>query len=388
MLDLRELAPEMFSKTDSISHTMGKIWRRACDVVLCENRGAYAHIGGTKVKIFFYDLVAGAGKIRVDAIRRRITDFTKMVQEGKELPELPLPGVKKQTETPPSNPEMGKVLKEGLGANPTIEEVRVWSTRTMQNLIHGGQKMPLTREMVDLAIKSDISYMPFWNASTQALMGSLGTVKGSIPPQQYDTGEVARQDLALLFGSCMQLYTMQSKGRNGMVVLPVRFQTLADRDVCALYITILGNVSIEVKKSLIIEVRGTPKDSVPTGLVASLDTISRFVRAFVLETNAISFIDYGKSLPRLHACGFDCADAASGEGEKIRLLQKYAESCRQMGMKYYVTNIDSIDLLEAAVQSGYTYVSGPVIRPQQKLCWAVQKLSLDEIRGDGQEASG
>jgi hypothetical protein len=277
------------------------------------------------------------------------------------------------------NHELIKLMKDGLGQNPTIESVHAWVSHARQNMIHGQKKIPITREMVELVAKSEILYTPLWNTVAQIVMGSFARVKSPIPTKQYSTGETLRQDVAALLSACIQLYTLSAVRKNALIALPVRASTLNDTDVSEFYLSVIQCISPDIRKSLILEVKNVPKSQAATKLSARLEEMAEFIRGYMFDTSMFTYFDYTKAFPKLHACGFDLAEGDMTPEEKIKIIKKYSEAYKKMNIKYYVKGVSSRDILESCIQEGFTYVSGTIIEPFGKVCWPVMKLTLNEI---------
>lgn len=385
VLDLKEALPDLFVGTERVPRLVDRVWRRACDEVMAEDRGLYCYIGGTIVHTFFFDMTGAIAKVKTSLIRGKIPLILKAAQGNEAVLDAPLPQSTKpqQAAVAQGSQDLARLMKEGLPENPTPEVFRIWAQRTLQNLQAMSQKLPLTRDMIDVATRADISYLPLWSPAAQAIVGSVVTARSGVPPAQQHSGEPMRLDMASFFAAAFHLYSMQAKGQNALAVVTVRMATLVDKDAADLYIALLRRLSPEVRKNLIVEVRNLPKDSAPTSLVNAVEALSQFVRAFVFETGILSYPDFSRQFPKLHAAGFDSADVLVGDHEQVRHMVKYAETYKAGGVKAYVKNVSSIFVLNAAVKDGFAYISGPLIRPSQKTPFPAQKLAQGEIIAKG-----
>lgn len=383
--DLKTVTPELFVKTEVVPRTLGRLCRKACDEILEQYRGAYTCQRGTVVRLYFFDIPAAMGKSKVEAITGRLRESLKLAQEHTGAAEIIRVDANDAAKEGPkkvgqSNPEISKILKEGLGVNPKIEAVHFWTSRVMQNMLMGQQKFPITREMAEIAAQAEIQYLPFWNHDSQVMSGSLVVVRSPVPVQQYNTGEVMRQDLAGLFAACLQVRSLQIKNANALAVVPFRLQTVMDKNVSEFILAFLRALPPEIKRSLIVEIRGIPASAVSTSLIATIERISHFVRAYSFDTGILSNVSYARSFPKLYGCGFDVSDVPMPEDELIRLIQKYAENQKKNNMKYYIKGVTTQALFDAAIKAGYSFVSGSYIRPMQKICWPAQQMTVAMIK--------
>jgi hypothetical protein len=383
--DLREILPELFpGGSDRVPRLLHRVWRRSCDEVIAENRGIYAPKGTTQVQIFFFELDPSVARAKVSIVKGKVPTILKAAQTNESVLDTPVAAPQraapKEQEKQGTAAAIAALAKEGLPDNPELAMVQLWASRALQNMVTANQKIPLTREMIDLAGKTDISYFPLWNAPAQAIVGSCLHVRASLPAAQQKPGEPFRQDLAGFFGAAFQLYSMQSKGASSLVVVPVRAATLADKETCDLWTALLKRMSPETRKNLIVEVRGAPKDVPPQSFSAAVNSIMQQARAVTFETGILAYADFTRNFPKLHACGFDSAEAHIGEHEQVRLMKKFGEHYAHAGLKPYVKNVSSPYVRDAALLHNYAYITGPVIRPGQKTCFPAQKLTAAELK--------
>ena len=373
--NLKKVLPDFLGESDYIPPSIEKIWRRVVDNLLSEDRGIYHHKGGGEILIYFHELSPVQGKAKISLLKKEMLVLLKDVQGGK----IDLPTAEKNEKQQPVETNLSRLIKDGLGNNPTLEMLNIWTARVFQNLTISTQKIPLLKEMADLAIKSNIAYLPLWNSSSQAIIGSLCTVRSSIPVRQYATGEVLRQDLAALFASCYQLYSMRSKNVQSLIVIPVHATSLNNENFVELYLAFLRRFDSKFKKNIIFEILNFPKNKVSIPLKTTIETLSLSSRAYIFETGFLTYFDYRNTFPKVHACGFNASEGNLQEEEKLRLIKKYAENYSDFGIKTYIRSVADKKTLTTAAQAGFTYISGSIIGPAMKVPQEVKKLPLSEI---------
>ncbi|MCK4944690.1 MAG: hypothetical protein KAS59_00295, partial [Alphaproteobacteria bacterium] len=354
------------------------------DNMLSENRGVYHHKGGGKILIYFHELTPALGKAKIGLLKNKMLAQLENVQKGRSDPDQPLVSEKdsspnKNEQKQPAETNLSRLIKDGLGNNPNLEILTLWMSRVLQNLTMSTHKTPLLREMSDLAIKSNISYLPLWSASAQAIIGSICTVRSPISVNKYDTGEFLRQDLASLFSSCFHLYSMQSKNVQSLIVIPIRITSLNDKNFVELYLTFLHRLDSKIKKNIIFEIKNIPKDNLPATLKETIKTLEISSRAYIFETGILTYFNHSKNFPKLHACGFNAAEGNLSENEKLRLTKKYAEQYAGFGVKTYIRFVDDKKTLATVVKAGFTYISGSIIGAATKTPYTTKKLPLSEI---------
>ncbi|MFH1157403.1 MAG: hypothetical protein V1721_00725 [Pseudomonadota bacterium] len=382
--NLKESLPDFLGKSDRIPHSIERIWRRSMDDTLSENRGVYHHKGGGEILVYFHELTPALGRAKIALLKDRMLALLGDAQKGRTDPDQPSIAEKdaspdKNEQQQPAETALSRLIKEGLGNNPTLEMLTIWMPRVLQNLTISTQKIPLLKEMADLAVKSDISYQALWNASSQAVIGSLCAVRSPVPVHQYATGELLRQDLAALFGSCFHLYSMQSKNVQSLIVIPMRATSLNDKNFVELYLAFLRRLDSRIKRNIIFEIRNLPKDTIPATLRATIETLGFSSRACIFETGLLAYFDHRRNFPKVHACGFNAAEGNLPEDEKLRLIKKYAEHYAGFGVKTYIRSVADKKIMAAAAQAGFAYISGAIIDPVLKTPQDAKKLPLCEI---------
>lgn len=388
--DLKEFFPQAFVQNTNVPRSLARLLRKNCDEILDQYRGVYTNTQGGAFRLYFYDIPAAMGKIKLEMIIDRMKESVE-IAEGNATGPAEIIKVDESADVAKnapkkvgqSNADVSRILKEGLGSNPNLETFHFWLNRVMQDMLHSGQKLPLTRDMADLASKSDIHFLPFWNYDSQIMSGSMVVVRGSIPASQYNDGEIPRQDLAGLFAACLQIRGLQLKGSNALAVVDFRVQTLQDKDCSEFLLVFFKMLPPEIKRSLIIEIKGMPSSAVPTSLITTIERMSSFVRAYSFDTGILANISYQRSFPKLHACGFDVSEVPMPTEELVRLINKYAENQKKHGVKYYIKGVSSAEVFDAAVKAGFNYVSGNYIRPAQKICWPAQQMTIAMIKNPG-----
>lgn len=382
--NLKKALPDFLGKSDHIPNSVEKVWRHIIDDMLSENRGVYHHKGGGEILIYFHELTPSLGKAKIDLLKNKMLTLLEDVQKKGTDIDQPLIDEKgsftdKNEQKQPAETNLSRLIKYGLGNNPNLEMLTLWMSRVLQNLTISTHKTPLLKEMADLAIKSNISYQPLWNASAQAVIGSICTVKSPVPIHQYGKGELLRQDLAALFGSCFHLYSMQSKNVQSLIVIPIRITSLNDKNFVELYLTFLRRLDSKIKKNIIFEIKNIPKNILSTTIKATIETLGLSSRACIFETGLLAYFDHRKNFQKLHACGFNAVEGNIPEKEKLRLMKKYAEYYASLGIKTYVRSIADKKTLETATKAGFAYISGSIIGAATKTPQPLKKLPLSEI---------
>lgn len=382
-LDLKEILPGLFVGTDRMPRLLGQVWRAAADAALEETRGAYTYRGGNVVEIIFSGLPEGAARARLDGLRAGIVSLCAERSAGERQAEPAGNGRQAQgaplLQAQQAESAFARALREGLGLNPDDETVRLWCARAMHELLHSRCRIPLVPDMMKLVAQNEVAYAPFLDCETGVVAGSACRFASPVPPGSYAAGEIPRQDIAMLFSATAQLYYMQAKGQEGIVVLPLSVYTLGDAAIADLYRVFLPRLAPEVGHSLVLEIRGLPEGGVWPSLVETIQELSNAVRGFIFETGALARIPFLKDFPTLHACGFSLEEQGLAGGDARKPGARFAAFYRDLGLKTYVKDVQAQADLDWAREAGFTYIFGPAAGPLQKNAWPLQKRAEEGI---------
>jgi len=380
--DLKTAFPDVLAKTNKPTKLVDKIWRKTLDEFMSDYGGAYYPANNsTFVQIWVDNLPGPAAKAKLVSVAQKMSIVYKSVHD-KENPEEALSNwfnkPKEKEENKPAqqlSPEMARLIQEGLGENPTLNMLDIWMNRTGPAMIHGGNKAPFVTEIFSVLSKANISYVPMWNAQAELLVGSTPVYRGTVPPAKYTPAESFRQDLLILFSGGFQLHALATKNIQSLVFIPIKYQTLLNRNVMEFIKTFLRLLNPALRKSMIIELRGLPNDGMSPTARTSLQDMAPFCKAFMLETNIFSKEDFTRDVPNVHACGVDMAGL--GDMEVTLGLRKFAENSKGRPQKLFVRGLQTKQAIKIAKDMGFSYLSGPAVHPAEKFCTAVRKHHID-----------
>jgi hypothetical protein len=243
-------------------------------------------------------------------------------------------------------------------------------------MIHSNHKIPLLPEMITLVEQSDITYVPIRDSETGVIAGSAAVIRSSVQQGHYNTGEIMRQDLAMIFSAAVQLYYLRSKGQEGVIMLPVRAVTLADAALADLYRSFLPRLDPAVGGSIMLEVQGLPEQRVVPALAETINGLSNAVRSCVMQTSVLARKNRLAEFPVLHATGFSLGEEGVAKPDIAGQGRIYALYYRNIGIKTYIKDVSSEDALGYAREAGFTYIVGPALGALQKSAYALQKSRI------------
>lgn len=381
--DLKKAFPEELGQSVRLPKLAEKVWRKVLDENIADFGGAYAPVkNSTFVQVWFERIPSGAAKAKLPAIAERMGTVFKKVRENKETAETNLEAMfapktkdKETRQAPQLSPELTRLMKEGLTPNPPNSVMDLWMTRTTQAILHNPQPTPFAKDIMDVVAKEPIAYQPVWIAPNELLVGAWPLVRSAVPAAQHTTSEPVRQDLLGLFASCFQMTALATKGVQSLGYVPLRAATINNKNAMDLVLAFLRRVDEKVRKNLMLEIRHLPGGSLSLSMKGNLDTLSSLSKALLVDTGPHSKDDY-KTLPKLHAVGFDVASSNLPELETLAVIRKYADTWKGKPQKLYLKGVTSAPMIKVAKECGYMYISGNAVHAPEKSCTAVRPFPI------------
>ncbi|MBU6234394.1 MAG: hypothetical protein KGQ41_00995 [Alphaproteobacteria bacterium] len=379
--DLKITFAALLASGAQLTKLAEKIWRRVLDEAVAEHGGAYApQKTGFLVDLWLEDLPAGAAKAKLGTLSNRMKDIYMKAHEAG--PELNLDQLfvtvseKENKQGPQVSADVARMIHQGLMVNPTPEVFDMWCTRTAQTVMMAQPKTPFVKEILDVVSKAELTYQPVWACANEMLVGSHAHIRVALPAGTVSTAEPVRQDLLMLFATCMQLAMMESKGVRAIGFIGLRAATLMHKGAMELLMAFFNTLKAEVKKDLLLEVTGLPKGSLSPSVKKGLEMLAPHVKAFMVDMGIFSKDDFSKDIPKLHANGFDLAGMALPEVEVAALVRKFAANQKGRAQKMYIKGVPSLYVAKVAKESGYTYLSGNAIHGADKFVTGMRNFPL------------
>jgi len=375
--DLKKAFPDALASGTRLPKVSEKIWRRVLDENIAEYGGAYCHDKtSTFVQLWLENLPIGVARARLDTIAARMADIKKRAAElGPEGDVETLFTVAvKDTRVTQLSPNTIKLMQHGLPANPPADLFDLWVQRTTQAIIHAEQKTPFLKDIMEVVSKAELGFMPVWTCANELLVGSFGYVRN--PAGTHSSAEPIRQDLLAMFATMMQLTMLASKKINAIGFLSVRQNLLASKTAMDLLFAFLHVVSPDIKKNIIIELKGMPKGEASPTVKAMIETLGANCKTYMLETGVFSKDEVFRDVPKLHAVGFDLQGLVLPEVEISSLIRKYSEIHKKHGHKLYIKGITAPYHIKLAKECGYTYLSGAAVHAPEKFMNGVRQFPI------------
>lgn len=379
--DLKKAFPEELTHTVRLPKLAEKVWRKVLDEQIAEFGGAYAPIkNSTFVQVWFERIPSGAAKAKLPAVAERIRSVFKKLRDDIETADANLeamfkPKEKETRQAAQLSPELTKLMKEGLTPNPPNSVMDLWMTRTTQAILHNPQPTPFAKDIMEVVAKESVAYQPVWVVPSELLVGAAPVIKSPVPAAQYTQLEPVRQDLIGLFAICFQITALSTKGIQSLGFISLRQQTIQNKNAMELALAFLRRVDENVRKNLMLEIKGLSQGSFSMSMKDVLDTLGAFGKALMFDTGPHNKEEY-KNIPRLHAVGFDAGASNLPELETLAVIRKYAETWKGKPQKLYLKGVYSPKMIKVAKEVGYMYLSGNAVHAPERSCTAVRQFPI------------
>lgn len=379
-LDLKKLFPKILGNTDKLPRRLEHIWRMASDAYLENEKGLYFfQAQGCLIYFSFDGIVGNLARTQIDNIAKYIQkSFQSSLEEGGDEYKLSEPPENKpsQTENKIGGDENLKKVLEGLRKNPEISEVKLWSSRVLQNL-HLNNSIP--QEMLKLREEYKICYVPSWNAENGVLVGANCELNPRGLTANND-GQIIRDNIALITAARQEIERLHNKKSQAVLIVPIYIKSLLERDVSDLILAFINKTPEPVRKSMIFELRGIGKNQIQSTVKEPLETISKISRALIIDTGILAQPDMNKEPFKIHAYGCNFNDVNMSVEDKLKMMKKYASTYKARGSKVFIRNLPNIAALEQAQEFGFTYINAPSTITPKLSCPAAARLSLTDIK--------
>ena len=180
-------------------------------------------------------------------------------------------------------------------------------------------------------------------------------------PRDADTDQITALDEMTLVSAGKGLVDMAVRGRVGIVVVPVSFETMTDRRACAEYIRTLQTIPSDLRNHLVPILSRFPV-GVPEGRLSEIiGTLKRLCRAVCMR------IESGRqSLAVVKAAGafsigFNLSASSDTDFATAGYIERHAAAARKVGLHTFVDGISTPELERRCRAAKIDFLGGRAI---------------------------
>jgi len=176
---------------------------------------------------------------------------------------------------------------------------------------------------------------------------------------------------------------MLTSGKQGIVVIPVRFDTLAISRLREVYFARLKEVPAGVSRFIGVSIRDIPPGTPASRVAEAMSYIQPFCHTRLLRVPADArqieqYADTG-----CHGFATWLPQDASATGKAFQALQAFTKRAALTRMESILTDIVSHDDLSTGIAAGFTYLSGDAVAGMIETPGMIEAIKLDHMPRSG-----
>lgn len=372
-LSLPETYPDYFVKTTKVPKAIEQVWKKSTDRHCNKNVAQYFFKEDDAIVFVAYEsLPDAAAKLKVEQLQRELVLDLKSFLAGESVEDQAAAIVVEKKKSGGTDEHLRRVVKEGLRKSPKVEEIRIWASRAVQNFAVEDGVPADVKKLVDTY---KFAYNPVYNTESQMIIGAITETnpKGIAPKTVED---VMRDNMAQINAAHIELETILASGKKALVMTSIDVRALVEDQVRDFIIISLKKIPHELRKFLVVEIRGIRRKQIPPKLAEILGTINVLCRSLVIDTGILSCPDFSRYNFKPFAYSFNYSEIKLPEEQRINLMKRYVATYRNIKAKTLIKNVPNKSLLYLGDKLGFTFLSGPMVFAPQLKCPLPKKIDI------------
>jgi hypothetical protein len=268
-------------------------------------------------------------------------------------------------------------IREPSGYPPDADAVaRAGLPYALTGLASSGRGADLARRIGDIAGAADLLYEPIWRPYQSYMCGYLATRPAG--PDRARTENLSWEDLVLLGAAARSLKRLMDAGGRSVLLLPLCAGTLDAGQIGDLYCFCFQALSPAVRRHIVLELGNMPVHGLSKPVEDRIRSLADQCRSVVINTaSPLRKYDPSQFL-NAQAYGFNLSSAlCEGTDPAVlcsRFRAQYHSNCR-----LYITGVNSAEALHAAMENGFSYISGLAVAPGRGRMGASRSLRARDL---------
>lgn len=363
-LDLKGKFDFMFANSNKIPRSLYSFTCEILDKEFKNEKGAYFMGNDAVVHVMFEKLPMVPAKARVSEIARKISD--RVNDNGSDKAEKSPVGEPTAESSKYGDAALRKVMEGKLPVNPNEKMIDCWISRVTSDLSHSVEGKFWTVDLLRLAKEAPIKYRPVWGPQASMILANFVAF---LPTKKAETsGEFIRRDVCMLVAAALETLRLSKRQEKSLVVVPVNYRTLQNKDVVELYSTLLAHVPKALQGNLLLELKGVPSEGISSLVKEHLSKIKPFFKAVMVESGLLKLPDVAYQGFSPHAYGVELRGHKFSADQLDTLLKKYVQQAKAKGVKCYLKGVDDRSLLKKAGEYGFDYLAGTSVCMDRNGC--------------------
>lgn len=358
-LCLKEVFPEYFLGSEKAPKIVTTLTKQVLDRHFDQENGAYNYDSSPEIMLLYKTLPESAARVKIDGLKSDLK--TRLEQKLAKDNNGPVgtysePASRKVGE---SNADYTKIIREGLGQNPSDQELFFWADRVLQDLYSLPSSKPHPADLFALGDMAQ-SFHAIWSPESQYLIGSL--VRPEISDKASGQAEKWRRNFANLMAAYIKiLRSLKDESEIGLSVLELDVNMLFEDKLADLYIQILKRLHPETKKILAIDVKGIGKTPPPSTVQTHLSKVQSHIPFCMQEISLLSphKTEIRGFDPKVYS--FSASSKYLQPSKMADLIDKFVEQFTGSKPGLLAKNVKQAAELEILSRKKMKFISGPAI---------------------------
>ena len=254
--------------------------------------------------------------------------------------------------------------------------------------------LPEAEYKEDAGVWDDIVFIPAWDARQQSLVHNMCVPRRVVKGVAYydrdtlmgadDRKQHRALDRSVALAAQRGFQRLYAQGTPCSIVVPVHYDTVASVSQRMGYFAVLQNIPEAMRQYFYLRVDDIPRGA-PLGqmqeVFRSMKHFGAYVMAHLPEPMG------QRDLQNFEGCGIGSfgadlpADMRADEPSAAALerCNIWVHAAQRLGAETYLTGLESLDSLQAAMATGVRYFSGPLISRETPLPAPSRPLSVADI---------
>lgn len=358
-LCLKEVFPEYFLESERAPKIVTVVTKQVLDRHFELESGAYNYDSSPEIMLFYKTLPESAARVKIDGLKSDLkTRLQQKLAKDNDGPKTPC-SKSVSRKVGESNADYTKIIREGLGQNPSDRELFFWADRVLQDLYSLPSSKP---HPAALFVLGDIPqcFHAIWSPESQYLIGSLA--RPEISDKASGQAEKWRRNFANLMAAYIKILRgLKDENEIGLCVLELDMNMLFEDKLADLYIQTLKRLHPETKKILAVDVKGIGKTPPPSTVQTHLSRIQSHIPFCMQE---ISLLSPNKTEIRgfsPKAYSFSASSKYLQPSKMADLIDKFLKQFTGSKPGLLAKNVKEATEFEILRRKKIKFISGPAI---------------------------
>lgn len=373
-ISLKSIFPDLFQSTSKAPTSLLNKTRNILDKHFESQKGWYCFKELPKIRLLHAAVPGSAAKAKTEYLKDLLhkkalnveSSFENLTKQESKIPK-----------TGQSNADFARILREGLGANPSEQELNIWAERILQDIYATGDAYQLPSSIWVIKNKNQ-KFIPLWNPLSERRTGCLAILAGL--KKATSNPEKHRRDFINLISLYINALSAVQKNISGTFMVSLNASLLYHDTLAELYIQILKRLHPKIRQCIALEIIGLKLKSIPQSHVTSLKLITGQVQGIYIQSNLLQpgLLEYPDISPS--AYGLNPKSVTLPFEDQKPLIEKFRDYYAKHRKTVYAKNVSTTKEIDWLKLKAIPLLSGPGLAKPVSTCLGdapLDRQSLD-----------